>query len=261
MLAGTDPVVFGPGRFDGPAFAAATARLAGVRRLTALVPTQLRRLLADPAGTDALLAYDAVLVGGAATSPSLLAAAREAGAAVVTTYGMSETAGGCLYDGRPIGDTAVDLDATGRIRLGGPTLARGYRGEPALTAEVFVDGRFLTSDLGRLDDGRLQVLGRADEVVITGGVNVHPLAVEAVIARLPGVRDVCVAGVPDPEWGAAVTAWVVGDVADDDVRTAVRTALGAPAAPRAVHRIAAVPLLVSGKPDRRRLVASVRAGG
>ena len=258
VLAGTDPVVHGPGRFDEVSFAAATARLAGARRLTALVPTQLQRLLGSTVGLDALLTYDAVLVGGAATAPSVLAAARAAGAAVVTTYGMSETAGGCLYDGRPIGGATVELDATGRVRLGGPTLARGYRGEPELTAEAFVDGGFVTSDLGRIGpDGRLEVLGRADDVVISGGVNVHPLAVEAVLARLPGVRDVCVAGVPDREWGAVVTAWVVGAVDDDELRAAVRAELGAPAAPRAVHHVAAIPLLVSGKPDRRRLVASV----
>lgn len=261
LLAGTEPVVHGPQRFDEHSFAAATSQLAGSRRYTALVPTQLRRLLASTVGTDALVSYDAVLVGGAATSPSLLAEARSAGAAVVTTYGMSETAGGCLYDGRPIGGATVALDETGRIRLGGPTLAHGYRGEPVLTAEAFVDGWFVTSDLGRFDaDGRLQVLGRADDVVITGGVNVHPLAVEAVIATLPGVRDVCVAGVPDPEWGSAVTAWVVGTTPADDIRAAVRAELGAPAAPREVHTLDAIPLLVSGKPDRRRLVASVGGG-
>ncbi|MHA3701563.1 o-succinylbenzoate--CoA ligase [Jatrophihabitans sp. YIM 134969] len=257
ILAGTEPVVHGPDRFTPGSFTALSARLVGSRRYTALVPTQLRRLLASEAGTHALVGYDAVLVGGAATSPSLLAAARDAGAAVVTTYGMSETAGGCLYDGRPIGGATVDLDPTGRILLGGPTLARGYRGEPELTAAAFVDGRFVTSDLGRFDDGRLQVLGRADDVVISGGVNVHPLAVEAVIATLPGVRDVCVAGVPDPEWGAVVTAWVVGEVDAEAVRAAVRAALGAPAAPRRVERVAAIPLLVSGKPDRRRLVTCV----
>lgn len=258
LLAGTEPVVHDAEHFSSASFAAATARLRGSRRYTALVPTQLRRLLADDRGTAALVSYHAVLVGGAATSPSVLAAARDAGARVVTTYGMSETAGGCVYDGVPIAGATVDLDPSGRIRLGGPTLARGYRGEPELTAEAFAGGRFHTSDLGRLDGtGRLQVLGRADDVVISGGVNVHPLAVEAVIARVPGVRDVCVAGVPDPEWGAAVTAWVVGDADVEAVREAVRAELGAPAAPRAVHTVAGIPLLVSGKPDRRRLVASV----
>src|SRR5690606_32126246 len=129
---------------------------------TSLVPTQLHRVLASPRGTTALADFDAVLVGGAATDPGLLEAARAAGARIVRTYGMTETAGGCVYDGVPLEGIQVELDDDGRILLAGPVLATGYLDEPALTARTFVerDGeRWLrTDDLGALADGVLRVL-------------------------------------------------------------------------------------------------------
>lgn len=254
VLGGTTPVVLEGDGFRAAAFATAVASLTGARRYTSLVPTQLLRVLADPAATAALAGFDAVLVGGAATSPVLLARARAAGIAICITYGMSETAGGCVYDGVPLPGVDVDLDPNGRITIGGPTVARGYRGEPALTAKAFGDGRFRTADVGRLVDGRLDVLGRLDDVIITGGVNVHPLVVEAVLARQPGVENVVVGGVPDVEWGQVVTAWVVGPAAPDTLRAAVRAELGAAAVPRHVHRLDTIPTLPSGKPDRRALM-------
>lgn len=257
IVAGSDPVVLASDSFRPAPFVAATRALTGSRRYTALVPTQLRRLLADPAATAALTRYHAVLVGGAASSTALLGAAVAAGIAVRTTYGMSETAGGCVYDGVPLPGVGIAIDDTGRIRLTGPTLARGYRQEPQLTAEAFVAGQFLTADAGRIDQGRLTVLGRLDDVLNTGGHKVHPGAVEAVLGGQPGVRDVVVAGVPDPEWGQAVTAWVVGTADAGALREAVRDELGAVAVPKAIYRLAAIPLLGSGKPDRRRLVDHV----
>ncbi|MCY7366140.1 MAG: AMP-binding protein, partial [Frankiaceae bacterium] len=202
LLAGTSPVVL-----DGPttveAFEAATARLTGPRRLVSLVPTQLRRLLTSPA----LLSYDAVLLGGAAAPPALLAAARAAGVHVVTTYGMSETSGGCVYDGRPL--PGVTVAVRERIRLSGPVVARGYRLRPDLTAAAFDGDTFTSADVGHWDGDRLVVLGRADDVVVTGGEKVAPAAVEAVLAEHPAVADAAVVGVPDDEWGARVVAVVV----------------------------------------------------
>lgn len=265
VLAGADPVVQDLRAGFGPdAFAAATAQLPDGRRHTSLVPTQLLRLLDDDAGLAALRSYAAVLVGGAALDPTLGERARAAGVHVVTTYGMSETAGGCVYDGVPLDGVLLDIDAGGRIRLGGPTLATGYLGRPADTA--FADGRFHTGDLGRIRDGRLEVLGRADDVIITGGANVAPAAVERVLAAQPGVRAACVVGVADPEWGQIVAAAVVrgpGSPADwtGPLRSAVRAELGRDAVPRRWHELDALPVRGIGKPDRTAVARLVTSAG
>ncbi|MGY1621708.1 o-succinylbenzoate--CoA ligase [Geodermatophilus sp. SYSU D00965] len=253
ILAGTRPTV--PAR--GERLADALARMPGGRRYTALVPTQLRRYLdAEP---DALRAFDAVLVGGAATDPALLGRARQAGVAVTTTYGMTETAGGCVYDGDPLAGVGVRV-GEGGVELSGPVLALGYRLDPEGTAAAFADGWFRTRDAGTLGaDGRLTVHGRLDDVVVTGGVNVAPQAVEGVLREHPDVADAVVFGRPDPEWGQRVVAVVVpAHGAEPDLATLrpwVAERLGGPAAPRELHRIAAVPTLHTGKPDRRGLAA------
>ncbi len=260
LLAGTPPAVLDTrDGFRVERFAEVAAALPGTRRYTSLVPTQLHRMLAatGPA-LDALRGFDAVLVGGAATPPALLTAAREAGVAVVTTYGMSETAGGCVYDGVPLDGVRVARAGDGRIRLAGPMVARGYLGEPEATAAAFVDGWFHTCDLGLWDGGRLTVLGRADEVITTGGESVHPSAVERVLAAQPDVRAACVVGLPDPEWGQIVAAAVVlhdgSGAAPDDASAswtaAVRRALGPPAVPRRLRVLGELPLRGVGKPDR-----------
>lgn len=292
VLAGTSPVVLDlEPRFGGEAFAAAAERLDGARRYTSLVPTQVHRLLAearagDAAGLEALASFDAVLLGGAATPASVITELRGAGVRVVTTYGMSETAGGCVYDGRPLdGVTVRTLD--GRVQISGPVLADGYVDDPAATAAAFVaesapgaqpgagsePGRwFRTDDLGEMaPDGTLTVLGRADDVIISGGVNVAPAAVEAALAGLPLVGEVCVVGLPDPEWGQVVVAVVTpgsgtADVSQDTLvaqaRSWVTDILGAPAAPRHVVVTDALALRGPGKVDRRAvaLLAARRLG-
>ena len=245
LLAGTSPVVL-----DGPttvaSFEAATARLTGSRRLVSLVPTQLHRLLGSPA----LLDYDAVLLGGAAAPAALLAEARAAGVRVVTTYGMTETSGGCVYDGVPL--PGVQVEAGERIRLSGPVVARGYRLRPDLTAESFDGDTFTTSDVGRMLDGRLQVLGRADDLIVTGGEKVAPALVEAALAEHPAVAEVCVVGVPDEEWGSRVVAVVVlhGPLTLEEARAHVASRVSRVAAPRELRVVDALPLLDSGKIDR-----------
>ncbi|HMC68850.1 MAG TPA: AMP-binding protein, partial [Mycobacteriales bacterium] len=155
--------------------------------LVSLVPTQLLRLL--DAGVD-LTRFRAILLGGAMASTSLLARAAAAGARVVTTYGMSETCGGCVYDGRPLDGVDVAIDSDGRIRLRGPVLMRGYRLAPELTGQVLRDGWLTTSDVGSVDaDGRLTVHGRADDVVVTGGENVLATEVADVLAGHPAVAE------------------------------------------------------------------------
>lgn len=268
LIAGTRPEAVetsGGFRPDGFAEAANRALDAAGRHYTAMVPTQLQRLLDDGgSGLAALREFDAVLLGGAATPPALLRRARDAGVAVVTTYGMSETSGGCVYDGVPLDGVRVRIEDgqdAGPVALSGPTLARGYRNRPG--SEAFADGWFRTGDLGRWAGDRLEVLGRADDLIITGGVNIAPAQVERVLSELAGVREVCVLGVDDPEWGQAVVAAVVPtDPArpprTEDLRAAVRAEAGPAAAPKRVEFLPELPLRGPGKPDRRALRAALR---
>ena len=261
ILAGTDPVLAAPGRFRPDRFATDVARLTGPRRYVSLVPTQLHRLLDDAGpGLAALATFDAVLLGGAVAGPTLLARARGAGVRIVTTYGMSETCGGCVYDGEPLDGVRIRLDDDARILLAGPMLATGYLDRPDLDAETFrtADGvRWLrTSDVGAITMGRLAVLGRLDDMLVTGGAKVAPAAVERLVGELPEVAEVCVVGVPDAEWGQAVTAVVVltgGAAAPtlDSVRVHVTRNLGAPAAPRHLVVVDRLPTRGPGKTDRR----------
>ncbi|MBD3785167.1 MAG: AMP-binding protein, partial [Micrococcales bacterium] len=260
--------------FTPAAFADATTRLdPGHRHYTALVPTQLVRLLADPAGTAALARLDGVLVGGAATPPALRRRAEAAGVRVHTTYGMSETCGGCVYDGRALTGAEVRLDDDGRVRLGGTTLAHGYLGRPDLTFRAFAvdpDGSrwFRTDDAGHLDDeGRLHVEGRLDDLVSTGGLKVAPrLVEEATVDHVPGVLEAVVVGTPDPEWGQAVSLLVVPapgarPLSLAEVRDLLRPHLPAHALPRRVTAAPAVPLRGPGKPDRAAVAALFAVAG
>lgn len=263
LLAGTDPVAADlSGGFTPTAFTDAATALTGPRRYVSLVPTQLVRLLADGAATDALRTFDAILVGGAASPPSLLSQAQAAGLRVVTTYGMSETAGGCVYSGAPLAGVHVRADGHGRLSLGGATLAEGYLGRPDLTAAAFRTGPdgtrwFATDDIGHQDDaGRWHVDGRVDDLVNTGGLKVAPRLVEdALVQRLPGVAECAVVGVPDAEWGEAVAAALVlrdgsRPLTLEDVRAALRGSIPDHALPRRIAVLEALPLRGPGKPDR-----------
>jgi len=218
-----------------------------------LVPTQLQRLLLQ---ADAPLAgFSSVLLGGAAAPAGLLAAARDAGVPVVTTYGMTETCGGCVYDGVPLDGVRAEVRDDGRIWISGPVLFSGYLGGPRAPA----DGWFRTGDLGALDAaGRLTVRGRADDVINTGGHKVVPGEVAAALQTCPGVRDAAVVGQSDPEWGERVIAVVVpADPGDPPalelLRSHVRERLPRYAIPGKVVMVDAVPMLPSGKHDIVRL--------
>lgn len=278
VVSGVAPLAVDTGDgFTAAAFAATTARLSGPgRHYTALVPTQLDRLLRDADGAAALRRYDAVLVGAAAAPAALLAEAERQEVRVVTTYGMSETAGGCVYDGVPLDCSAYRLDGTGGIELGGDTLAEGYLGDPALTAAAFtrdddpgVDAGpawFRTDDIGFRDDhGRLVVEGRVDDLITTGGLKVSPRLVEhAVLAHLTGVREALVVGVDDPEWGQRVgLAVVLPDRAVAptvaDLRARLRDILPAHAIPTRVVALPRLPFLGPGKPDRAAVSTALSA--
>ena len=170
---------------------------------------------------------------------------------------MTETASGCVYAGEPLEGTSIDFD-DGRILIKGPTLFSGYRLQPSLTAEVLRDGWFRTQDRGQLVDGRLQVIGRLDDVVISGGVNVTLPSVQARLLEHPKVEDALVLGVPDAEWGSRVVAFVVGEPALDELRDFVAEVYPRTWAPREVVRLSELPMLASGKVDRRRLLEAVR---
>jgi o-succinylbenzoate---CoA ligase len=262
ILAGTSPVALAD-HDDLPGAAAATT---GNRRYLAIVPTQLHRWLADEASLEALRGYDAVLLGGARAAEQDLTAARAAGVRIVTTYGMSETCGGCVYDGLPLDGVAVALGAGGRIRIAGPVLFDGYANRPDLTEAALGDGWLTTPDVGEFDDdGLLRVLGRADDVVVSGGVNVPVATVEAIVQSLPGVASCVVIGRPDAEWGEVVCA-VVEPSADADsaitldrIRDAVSSRHPREWAPRELVLAEALPMLESGKVDRGAVATSVVA--
>ena len=228
------------------------------RRYTALVPTQLARLLGG-GGTQALTTYDGVLIGAAPTPPALLARARDHGVNVVTTYGMTETSGGCVYDGSPLSGVTLGTTEDRRIRIRGPMVFAGYRLRPDLTASRLQDGWHLTNDLGRLtSDGRLEVLGRVDDAIVTGGVNVAPDDVVAALHEHPGVRHADVHGRPDPTWGQRVVAVIVPTDPGSpptlrELRAIVGERLGGASAPRSLGIVAALPMLRTGKLDREAL--------
>jgi O-succinylbenzoic acid--CoA ligase len=210
-----------------------------------------------------LQTFDAVLVGGGPTDDGLLDAARGSGVSVVRSYGMTETCGGCVYDGVPLDPVRLALGADGRIRLSGPVLFDGYAGRPELTANVLRGDWLVTSDLGELDaDGRLVVTGRVDDLVKSGGVTVSIAAVERRLATLPGVTEVAVLGAPDAEWGTRVVAVLVGppDLELDRVRNHVSDVLPRTWAPREVRLVSRIPRLASGKVDRQSLVNALLDG-
>jgi O-succinylbenzoic acid--CoA ligase len=241
VRAGTEPVV------QAGSFEDAAAAMTGPRRYVSLVPTQLLRLLDG----DALRGFDTVLVGGARLDPALRARALGAGVRVVATYGTSETCGGCVYDGRPLDGVAVKIGADARVRIGGPVVFTGYDGQPGLTAQAKEGDWFVTQDHGRIDhDGLLEVTGRVDDVVVSGGVNVPTPAVAARLRAHPDVRDAEVVGLPDEEWGQLVVAVLVGDLPLDDVRAWVAAEHPRAWAPRRVVHVDALPLLANGKVDR-----------
>lgn len=287
VLAGTTPTVL-EGPFRAAAFVEAVGRMPartaapGGGRFTSLVPTQLHRLLEPgpdaPAALEALRSFDAILVGGAALAPELAARAAAAGVRVVTTYGMSETCGGCVYDGIPLTGVRIRTSAEGHVLVSGRVLSIGYLDDDIADAQSYTTihgGRWLrTQDLGTLELSEdtsfltLTVHGRSDDVIVTGGEKVVAGAVEAALTGWQGLGEVAVVGVPDDEWGTAVVAVATlspGASAPtlDDVRAHVRAAVAPPAAPRALEIVDAVPTLGIGKPDRdavRDLVLGRRPG-
>ena len=272
LRAGYAPTVMDvTGGFDPAALPAAVeaSRTGAARAYTSLIPGQLAKVLDEgpPESVAALAQMDAILLGGAAAAPELLDRAANAGIRVVRTYGMSETAGGCVYDGLPLDGVEVRIGddddnvgisgGTGRVWLAGPQLALGYRNAPDHPAFAR-QGWFRTDDAGQISaDGRLRLLGRLDEAISVGGLTLLPQTVEAALWRHPAVVDVVVVGVPDTRLGARPVAAVTlrSPATADELRAHVTELLGAHSAPASIAVLDALPTLSGGKVDRRSVAA------
>ncbi|MEW5812277.1 MAG: o-succinylbenzoate--CoA ligase [Actinomycetota bacterium] len=262
-VAGTTPVAVPAGVLPADLAQAISAMGSG-RRYASLVAAQLTKALDDPAAAQALSSLDAVLIGGGPMPAAVAEKAAAAGVPVIRTYGMSETAGGCVYDGVPLTGVQVALDPTGRISLGGPTVAAGYR-NPTSPDPFAEPGWYRTDDIGSLDDsGALRVLGRVDDAISTGGLTVLPLIVEAAVASHPAVVECAVFGVADEKLGQRVVAAVVVEdgatITLPELRSHVAAELPATAAPREMHVVAELPRRGIGKIDRRELIRRFAAG-
>ena len=269
------------GAFTPQGFAAAALTMVSTDRgervptYTSLVPAQLTKLL-DAAAHDgtvltALRSFETILVGGQAIAAATLERAQDAGVRVVRTYGSTETSGGCVYDGRPLGGVSVRI-AEGEVLVSGPVLADGYLGDRAATESAFVhddDGRrwYRTGDAGLIEDDVLRVRGRIDNVIVSGGVNVSLDRVERIVRTIPGLESAVVVGVPDARWGeASIVVVPRGEalrrsesVQLAEAREAVSAEIGAHARPTRLVLVDDLALLPSGKPDRETIRAAVAA--
>ena len=259
ISAGTEPVVMGSTGFTAEGFAAAAEHLDHPLRFTSLVPAQLARVLESPVALGVLRRFDRILVGGQSSPPALLERAAELGIAVTRTYGSSETSGGCVYDGRPIGSTQVRI-VDGEVQIAGPTLAEGYLDDPARTDAVFTNDQGLrwyrTGDAGELRDGVLSVTGRLDDVIISGGVKVSLGELERLVRSATALTDAVVVFADDAGWGQVPVVVSTRQMDLAELRAIARQGLGVAAAPARLVVVDDIPMLSSGKPDR----LAIRAG-
>lgn len=235
-------------RFAPQAFAAA---MHGQVTMVSVVPTMLRRIIAF----GPFHGLRAVLVGGGPIPDGLLDEAVDSGLPVLPTYGMTETFGqvATLLPGSPPARKAhplpgidIRIEDDRRIAIRGDQVSPGYLGEPDR-----VDPWLVTNDLGELDDdGALRVLGRADDVIVTGGENVNPEQVEAVLRGHDGVDEVCVVGVDDDEWGQVVVGVYEGTALPEALASWAADRIPAHMVPKRLHRVFAIPRTAIGKPDR-----------
>jgi O-succinylbenzoic acid--CoA ligase len=257
----TEPVVLAERSFDPIAFAAAAGRMDAALRFTSVVPAQLGRLLDTPEALPALRRFDRILVGGQSTPAVLLKRAREQGVTLTRTYGSSETSGGCVYDGVPIGNTHVRVTG-GEVELSGSVLADGYLGDDARTATSFPTDEgvrwYRTGDTGEYVDGVLRITGRLDDVIISGGIKVSLADIERVVRGIPGQLDAVVVRADDARWGEVPVVVTTHAVDLATMRSTVGDSLGPAASPARIVLVDAIPVLSSGKPDRRALQQLVR---
>ena len=263
IASGREPIAVaslgGASPFTSTVFADAVERASGAPIHVSLVASQLRRLLADDIGVAALQACALVLVGAGPLANRTRVLAEEQGVKVVASYGMTETSGGCVFDGLPLPGVQVHgpTDPAGTLIINGPMLAAGYRLAPELSRTAFTSAGFITSDLCSVDGaGFVTILGRADDVTIINGVNVSVLAVEQVIGEIPEVEAVSVITVIGPDSQSALVAAVesaIGPTLETVIKASVRQQLGSAAVPCHVLDLPELPLLPNGKVDRATL--------
>jgi len=231
---------------------------------TAIVPTQLFRALnSDNHLLAHLLSVKAVLVGGAALDSKLADQARVAGINIVESYGMTETCGGCVYDGVAIGDTSIAIDQDGLIKISSAMLATTYLNDPSSWSSKFKNGYFLTSDLGEIKDGKLKVIRRADDVIVTGGENISLAQVENVIRETFSGIECAAFGVADTQWGQALHVAIAGSIKPDE--SAVNQSLSAQISDAAKVKgfiyLDKLPRTTLEKVDRQELAAIAKREG
>lgn len=269
LAAGREPIALhsigGAQPFTPADFARAVALSPCSDIRVSLVAAQVRRLLTDDAGIEALRACTQVLVGAGPTPATVSAAAEALGIRLTRTYGATETGGGCVYDGRPLPGVSVRIEDgdPGHVIIDGPMLARGYRCDPVRTALQFTDLGFRTMDLGTVEAGALTLHGRIDDVVIVNGINVSPGAIAHVIEELPDVSAAVVIALPGDE--PALVAVVITDMADhaaltEHIVAATGDHLGRAAVPRRVAVVREFPTLPNGKVNRAQLLADALEG-
>jgi len=281
LVADREPAVLA-GAFTPQAFTAAALTMVSTERgqrvptYTSLVPAQLSRLLDaadhDPSVRAALRSFETILIGGQALPAATLERADAVGARIVRTYGSTETCGGCVYDGVPLGGVRLRIEH-GEVQVAGPVLADGYLGDQERTDAAFLRDRdgsrwYRTGDAGLIEDGVLRVRGRIDNVIVSGGINVSLDRVERIVRGIPGLALAVVVGVPDERWGeASVIVASRGEalrrseaVQLEEARAAVQAEIGSHARPSKLVLVDELETLPSGKPDReaiRRAVVSL----
>ncbi|ALC04949.1 O-succinylbenzoic acid-CoA ligase [Corynebacterium deserti GIMN1.010] len=251
LIAGVEPLALDLRTgFHIPDFARAARELksTGDRVYTSLTPMQLLKTMDTLEGIEALTLFDAILVGGAPLSRQARASAHKLGITIVATYGSSETSGGCIYDGRPLPGAKVRIN-DGRIELGGPMIAQGYRN--AIDHPDFAnEGWFTTSDAGELTEGILTVTGRVDAIIDSGGLKLHPEVLERAITDIDGVDAACVVGIPDPRLGQAIVAAYEGSITPAQVIEGLDD-LPRWQLPKRLKHLESLPTIGPGKADRR----------
>jgi O-succinylbenzoic acid--CoA ligase len=231
---------------------------------TAIVPTQLFRALnGDAKLLEHLLSAKSVLVGGASLDSALAEQARSAGINIVESYGMTETSGGCIYDGQPIGDTSIAINKDGLIKISSSSLATTYLNDPAGWSSKLENGFFLTSDLGEIVDGKLKVTGRADDLIVTGGENVSLIKVEEVIRQtFPGIECAAFA-IADPQWGQALHLAIAGSTKPEasEINETLSAEISAAAKVKGFIYLDKLPRTALDKVNRQELVAIAKREG
>jgi len=262
ILAGTQPIVATPGPFGPDRLLDALEELSEAKKssrlYSAMVPAQLARLVDaaenDPRVLAGLRLFDAILVGGQAIPQPLVTRAEQLGVRVIRTYGSAETSGGCVWNGRPLPGVVVS-DMDGRLAIHGPHLAGGYLDDPALSSRHFIDKDgtrwFVTDDQGVIHpDGSIAIVGRVDDVIVSGGKKVSLAEVERILVDEGGFQGIVVVPGTHEEWGQVPVIVSPAGIDLDRAKQLVGHILGVHARPDRVVTLNPIPVLASGKPDR-----------